>query len=67
MSVTRGQQVYHTLKCCTQSHCHTVASGIHVYIEGEWWLSGLERWTGDRVVLGSNPTVAGVDLKQNFW
>ena len=31
---------------------------------GARWPSGLERWTGDRVVLGSNPAVA--TLLRNF-
>ena len=28
------------------------------FLQGARWPSGLERWTGDRVVLGSNPAAA---------
>ena len=34
----------------------TIASTLNYKLpEGAQWPSGLERWTGDRVVLGSNP------------
>ena len=32
---------------------------------GAWWPSGLERWTGDRTVQGSNPTAENFSLR-NF-
>ena len=35
-----------------------------IYVMGARWPNGLERWTGDRVVLGSNPAAA--TSRRNF-
>ena len=35
-----------------------VSNDVCLNTRGAWWQSGLERWTGDRVVQGSNPAAA---------
>ena len=42
---------------------HVCTQHIHMWGSG-WRVSYLEHWTGDRVVLGSNP--AGATLLRNF-
>ena len=53
-----------TFQCRTKTEC---GNNIHALMRFQscncttplqWWPSGLERWSGDRVVLGSNPAAA---------
>ena len=40
----------------------TTSLPVNYYLQGVRWPNGLERWTGDRVVQGSNPTAAAYSL-----
>ena len=46
-----------------QSHLYwIIARTITVLPVGARWPSGLERWTGDRMLLGSNPATATLTI-----
>ena len=45
--------------------CDYAALNAALHKNEKWWPSGLERWTGDRTVRGSNPTAENFSLR-NF-